>query len=312
MPEPTVAVIDIGSNSIKVLVAARGDDGGIATLFSRTIEARISAGISRENPQLSNEGMQRGVDAVAELLGDAAPFAPIRAQIVATSAVRDAVNGAEFSARVLQTTGFEIKILSGGQEANAIGHGLTCDPALAHLRDFYLFDLGGGSLECLSFARRDVTQALSLPLGCVRLTEKFIPDPAAPVPVEIRKRIMTHTRRALVESGFRFGLPEPVGVATGGTVATVRAIVGARASQPPQITASLIPVWRLREILETLAPLALEQRRQVPGVPAARADILPAALATLIAVAETATLTAFHHSFYNLRYGLAAELLAEL
>jgi exopolyphosphatase/guanosine-5'-triphosphate,3'-diphosphate pyrophosphatase len=311
MPPPAVAVIDIGSNSIKVLVAARGDDGGLATLFSRTIEARISAGISRENPRLTEEGMQRGVDAIAELLGDAAPYAPVRAQLVATSAVRDAANGAEFSARVLQTTGFEIKILSGEQEANAIGHGLTCDPALAHLRDFYLFDLGGGSLECLSFAGRNVTQALSLPLGCVRLTEKFVPDSAAPVPVEVRKRIMTHTRRALVESGFRFELPEPVGVATGGTVVTVRAML-AKAGQTAETAAPLIPVWRLREILETLAPLTLEQRRQVPGVPAARADILPAALATLIAVAETATLTAFRHSFYNLRYGLAAELLASL
>lgn len=312
MPPPAVAVIDIGSNSIKVLVAARGDDGGIATLFSRTIESRISAGISRENPRLTEEGMQRGVDAIAQLLGDSAPFAPVRALLVATSAVRDAANGAEFSARVLQTTGFEIKILSGEQEANAIGHGLTRDPALAHLRDFYLFDLGGGSLECLSFVRREVTQALSLPLGCVRLTEKFIPDPAAPVPVDVRKRLMTHTRRALVESGFRFDLPEPVGVATGGTVVTVRAMLGAKAGHSAELAPPLIPVWRLREILETLASLTSEQRRQVPGVPAARADILPAALATLIAVAETATLTAFHHSSYNLRYGLTAELLASL
>ncbi len=309
---PAVAVIDIGSNSIKVLVAGRGDDGGIATLFSRTIEARISAGISQENPRLTADGMQRGVDAIAELLGDAAPFAPVRAQLVATSAVRDAANGAEFSARILQTTGFEIKILSGEQEANAIGHGLTCDPALAHLRDFYLFDLGGGSLECLSFARREVTQALSLPLGCVRLTEKFISDSTAPVPVEARKRVMTHTRRALVESGFRFELPEPVGVATGGTVVTVRAMLGIKAGHSAETAAALIPVWRLREILETLAPLTLEQRRQVPGVPASRADILPAALATLIAVAESASLAAYHHSFYNLRYGLAAELLSSL
>ena len=241
--------------------------------------------------------MQRGVDAIAVLLGDAAPFAPVRAQLVATSAVRDAANGAEFSTRVLQTTGCEIKILSGEQEANAIGHGLTCDPALAHLRDFYLFDLGGGSLECLSSARREVTQALSLPLGCVRLTEKFIPDSTAPVPVEVRKRIMTHTRRARSSKAV-FARAARTGW---GRDRRDRwspcAHCWPRAASPPKPRRRLNPCLALAgDPGDARAADPGTMRRQVPGVPAARADIFPAALATLIAVAETATLTALHHS----------------
>ena len=309
---PSVAIVDIGSNSIKVLVAARNDAGRLTTLKSRTLDARISAGISHEAPVLSEEGMTRGLAAIQELLADAAALSPVRAQLVATSAVRDARNGREFADRVRRATGFDIRILTGTEEANAIGRGLTCDPALASLQNFYVLDLGGGSLECLSFAGRKIQEAISLQLGCVRLTEKFVADPSALFSPEARKRIMAHTRLAVAETGFRFDLPYPAAVATGGTASTVRAIHGARTGQRIEETPTLITVQHLRELLDQLAPLNLEQRKLVPGMPAARADIFPTALATLLAVAETGALTAFHHSFYNLRYGLAADLLSEI
>src|SRR3954470_8064032 len=145
MSSGPVAVIDIGSNSIKVLVAKRDNDGKLAALKLRTIDARISAGISRSNPRLSEEGITRGVDAVRVLLADAATFLPTRTILVATSAVRDAQNGREFCERVRVATGHEIRILSGPEEAALIGRGLVADPALGDLRDFYVFDLGGGS-----------------------------------------------------------------------------------------------------------------------------------------------------------------------
>jgi exopolyphosphatase/guanosine-5'-triphosphate,3'-diphosphate pyrophosphatase len=309
---PAVAIVDIGSNTIKVLVAARDDAGQLAVLNSHTIDARISAGISHDEPVLSEEGMARGVAAIQELLADTAKFSTARAQLVATSAVRDARNGGDFADRVRRATGFDIRILSGDEEANAIGRGLTCDPALVGLQNFYVFDLGGGSLECLSFAERKIQEAISLQLGCVRLTEKYIADPSTPFSPEARKRIQAHTRLAIAECAFRFDLPFPAAVATGGTAATVRIIQGARTGRQIGETSPLITVQLLRELLDELAPLTLEQRKLIPGMPAARADIFPTALATLLAVAETGGLTAFHHSFYNLRYGLAADLLGEV
>ncbi|MEO7414095.1 MAG: phosphatase, partial [Opitutaceae bacterium] len=181
MSDP-VAVIDIGSNSIKVLVAARAADGSIQSLNYRTIDARISAGLSQAEPRLSEDGIVRGIEAIKSLLADAASFFPQKIILVATSAVRDAQNGGEFRERVRTATGHDIRILSGDEEANLIGRGLTCDPALSTLQDFYVFDLGGGSLECLAFKERRIVQAVSLQLGCVRLTEKFIRDPALPLP----------------------------------------------------------------------------------------------------------------------------------
>jgi exopolyphosphatase / guanosine-5'-triphosphate,3'-diphosphate pyrophosphatase len=306
-----VAVVDIGSNSIKVLVAQRLTDGTIAPLKTRTIDARISAGISKSIPRLSDDGMTRGLDAIRELLADVAEFSPTKIALVATSAVRDAQNGAEFRARVRTATGHEIRILSGEEEANLIGRGLTCDPALHHLRNFYVFDLGGGSLECLAFRERRIEQAISLPLGCVRLMEKFVADSSQPFSVAEQERIAAHTRDLLGRSGFAFSLSrDAAAIGTGGSITTLRAILGAREGKSFDETDSIVPVSYLRDVLAWSAALPLEQRKQISGLPKARADVFPAALATLLAVAELGGFSTYHNSVYNLRYGLADEMLA--
>ena len=308
---PPVAVIDIGSNSIKVLIAARAPDGSVATLKTRTIDARISAGISKSDPRLSEEGMTRGLDAIRALLADAAPFSPSRIVLVATSAVRDAKNGGEFRERVRAATAQEIRILSGDEEANLIGRGLTCDPALKALTNFYVFDLGGGSLECLAFRDRKIQQAVSLQLGCVRLTEKFVRDTKAPLTTEAATAIASHSRTVLTGAGFSFSLPtDAVAVGTGGTVSTVRAILAARAGRTFEESDALVTVAALRGLFSDLGSLPLAARKNIPGLPPPRADVFPTALATLIAVAEAGNLSAFRNSLYNLRYGLAAEALA--
>ena len=306
---PASAIIDIGSNSIKLLVARRGPDGNIAALKSRTIDARISAGISKSEPQLSEAGMAAGLAAIQELLADAAPFTPDQTVLVATSAVRDAGNGAKFRARVQAATGREIRILTGDEEANLIGRGLTCDPALAGLRDFYVFDLGGGSLECLLFHDRRIIQAVSLQLGCVRLTEMFIKDPAAPLQTAESTALALHVRDELKRSGFRFPVVAPAAVFAGGSMSTVRAIKGARHGHTLEDTPAIIGLDTLGDMLDEIGHLTLEQRRAVPGLPAARADVFPAALVTMLAVADFAHLDRFHHSLHNLRWGLAAEAL---
>ena len=311
--QPAVAIIDIGSNSIKVLVAARAPTGGLAILKTRTIDARISAGISQAVPCLGEPGMAAGLDAIRALLAEAAPFSPVATVLVATSAVRDALNGTEFRERVHHATGHAIRILSGEEEANLIGRGLTSDPALARLRDFYVFDLGGGSLECLAFRDREIQRAVSLQLGCVRLTEKFVPDPTAPFSSDARHAIRQHTHALLVQSGFGFALPAgAAAIGTGGTVTVARAILAARTGLTLEASEPQVTLAQLHELLAWMGPLPLAARRSITGLPPARADVMPAALATLITVAETGTFTAYRHSLYNLRYGLAAEALENL
>jgi exopolyphosphatase/guanosine-5'-triphosphate,3'-diphosphate pyrophosphatase len=310
MRKAPVAVLDIGSNSIKILVAARAPSGRPRALFAETIDARISAGISRKNPRLSPRGMARGAAAIKKLLALASPFAPRRTLLVATSAVRDAANGAVFRRRVRDATGHSIRILTGGEEADLIGRGLACDPALSRLRNFYVFDLGGGSLECLAFRRRSARQAVSLPLGCVRLTEKFIAHPGRPFSDAAARGIAAQVRSVLAAAGFAFTLPGgAAAVGSGGTLSAVRAIRAKREGVEFGRTDPLITLEELRRLLDEIGSQPLARRKKVPGLPPARADVFPAAMATLIAIAEIGGFGGFRHSLYNLRWGLAAELL---
>jgi exopolyphosphatase/guanosine-5'-triphosphate,3'-diphosphate pyrophosphatase len=302
---PSVGVIDIGSNSIKLLVAEE-DGGRLVAIRMRTIDARISSGIGRENPRLGPEGAERGIRAVAELVSDAGSDGIRPIVIVATSAVRGAGNGREFCERVEASTGHRVRILTGGEEANLIAGGLLCDPALESLRDFRVFDLGGGSLECLDFRGRRVLQAVSLPLGCVRLTEMFVADPSAPFTAG--REVAAHVRTTVLDSGFS----PPRGataIGTGGTLTTARAILGARMGLSLESTSPRLAVGELRDMLAQIGGLPLDARRNIPGLPPARADVFPAALATLVELAGLGGFEAYHHSLYNLRWGVAAEAL---
>ena len=305
-----VAVIDAGSNSVKLLVARRGADGRLEALAAKTLDVRISAGISAATPRIGDDGMTRGSAAIATLYDESRRFSPVQTVVVATSAVRQAANGPDFAMLVLRTCGTPLRILSGPEEAALIGRGLLCDPALAELRDFQVFDLGGGSLECLSFRDRDIRQALSLPLGCVRLTEMFVPDPSKPFAGESARRISSHVVSELAKSGFEFA-PSPLtaSVGTGGTVSTVRAMAAAMDGKTFEQTDPFVSVEGLRRLLAAVGALPLDSRRRLPGLPPERADVFPAALAILIALADAGRIGSFQNSVYNLRWGLAAEAL---
>jgi exopolyphosphatase / guanosine-5'-triphosphate,3'-diphosphate pyrophosphatase len=307
----TVAVVDIGSNSIKLLVARRTPSAQVEGLLSQTIDTRISTGISQSLPELSEAGMAAGLETVRTLLGAAAPFHPDETLLVATSAVRDAVNGEEFRRRVLEAVGHPVRILTGHEEATYIGEGLLCDPGLEAFNDFYLVDLGGGSLECLTFRSRRPVAAICLPLGCVRLTERCVPDPSAPFGKVPRHAVRQATEDAIVRSGYLFALPlPPLAVFTGGTMTTVRSILGERAGRTLAETPARVSVDQLTALFEEVAPLDLETRKRIPGLPPARADVFPTALATLLTVAELACISEVHHSVHNLRWGIAAEATA--
>ncbi|RME73355.1 MAG: phosphatase [Verrucomicrobia bacterium] len=308
----TVAVIDIGSNSIKLLVAAAAPDGGVLTLAHRTEETRIGTGITGNPPRLQPDPMRRAAASVQTLAAAAGPFEPVRTVVVATSAVRDAVNRNDFRDLIRTACGLELRVLTGEEEARYIARGILCDPGLAGTDAFYLFDLGGGSMELLAIDHAVPVALASLPLGCVRLTEKLVADPSRPLPSEAIAAVREEVAAVVGASGFAFSLPAgSPAVVTGGTATTFRAMQAAASGKPIEETAPTIAVADLAALAETLAAETIEQRRARPGLPPKRADVIPVALLTLAETARLAGVDTLRHSFFNLRYGLAAELLEQ-
>ncbi|TVP81326.1 MAG: phosphatase [Puniceicoccaceae bacterium] len=305
-----VAVIDVGSNSIKLLVACAGErPGSLQALFGETLETRISTGISRELPSLSQAAITAGTAAIVELLAMARNYHPAQTAIVATSAVRDALNGSDFIQSVEAATGHSLRILSGTEEATYIGRGLSCDPAIAGVANFIQTDIGGGSLELIRFEQNHIQQAISLQLGAVRLSEQFIQDPAAPLSATAEAALRQHVTAQLAASAFDFGPAEWPLVATGGAYTVSRAVLAAQAGLPIDASSPHLARHTLDALRQQLGALPLHQRLSIPHLPAARADILPTALVTIDALLEYAGRSELTHSFYNLRYGIAADLL---
>jgi exopolyphosphatase/guanosine-5'-triphosphate,3'-diphosphate pyrophosphatase len=144
----------------------------------------------------------------------------------------------------------------------------------------------------------------------VRLTEKFIADPTAPFIAAQTDAIAAHVSELIKHAGFSFSLPATApAIGTGGTVTSVRTIQAARTGRPLAETPTRLSVATLRSLLNELGSLPLAERQHIAGLPAARADVFPTALATVITLAELGRFDAFENSLYNLRWGLVAEAL---
>lgn len=303
-----VAVIDIGSNSIKILVA---EGPGVKPVFERTLETRLSPGPDEPQDALSEKAVAAGVGAVAALLPYADLHGAEKIAVVATSMVREAANGAEFAEAVEDATGERLRILSGDEEAAGIAAGVATDPAFAGVARLGILDLGGGSLEFIHRVDGKVRAALSHRVGAVRMTRKFVLKPECPVGAAelaaVRQEVNSLFAPVFADA-LRSG---PLTLAgCGGAFSAARAMLGARAGKGARETDATLTVAALTELLHEVASKPLEARIAIPGVPAARADILPVAFATLLELADLAKVPAFTHSWRNLRYGVAAGLLA--
>lgn len=303
-----VAVIDIGSNSIKILVA---EGPGVKPVFERTLETRLSPGPDEPQDAISERALAAGVGAVAALLPYADLHGAEKIAVVATSMVREASNGAEFAEAVCDATGERLQILSGDEEAAGIASGVATDPAFKGAARLGIFDLGGGSLEFIHRVDGKVRTALSHRVGAVRMTRKFVLKPESPVSAAELAAVRNEVNALfapVLAGALKTG---PVTLAgCGGAFSAARAMLGARAGKGARETDAFLSVAALNELLHEVSSKPLDARIAIPGVPAARADILPAAFATLLELAELAKAPGFTHSWRNLRYGLAAGLLA--
>jgi exopolyphosphatase / guanosine-5'-triphosphate,3'-diphosphate pyrophosphatase len=306
-----VAVIDVGSNSIKCLVARRHPGGGVFSIYENTLAVRISAGINADRPVLSHAALDAGTEAIGQLLAECERKGPLaETVIVATSAVRDALNGEDFARLVYDRSGIPLTILSGEDEARLIGRGILEDPALHDLApSFCVADVGGGSLELIQVINGEVGLSTSLQLGAVRLTERFITDPKGPILATESLALERYVGEALQATAFPLGAPV---VGTGGTITVWRSMLAQARGVTVQEISPDLPRADLRQWLERFRHLSWEERCAIPGLPKPRADVTPAGFSIVEAILASAGADTLHHSRYNLRYGVSAETLEQL
>ncbi|MGN6380502.1 MAG: Ppx/GppA phosphatase family protein, partial [Gaiellales bacterium] len=268
------AAIDIGTNSTRLLVADV-EAGQIRAEVERLLEiTRLGDGVDA-NRRLSPESMERvhaTLAAYAERarsLGAATPLA------TATSAVRDAANGREFLSEVERRHGVEARLLSGDDEARMTFRGVTSARQAAP--GTLVCDIGGGSTELVLGDREGVRAAVSLELGCVRMSERFL---ASDPPTADELRSLRQAAAEAVAGDLAGAARALIGVA--GTVTTLATIdLGLPEEQPELIDGHALTAAAVERLLGELAALPLAQRRQVRGLMPARAPTIVAGAAIL-------------------------------
>lgn len=303
-----LGVIDIGSNSIKLLVAETGST--LAIHYETTWETRIGSHMREDQPVLTKSAIAKACEAVAALIQEAAGYNVEEFFVAATSAVRDSINRDEFINAIREATGHELKVLTGDEEAAYIAWGITTDPVLAQYQEFCLADLGGGSLELIHVRNRGIVAKVSLPLGAIRLTQQILDDPALPMKSMEMRRIIRRVRKTIDESGFEFPRETCILAGTGGGLTVARTIRAAWLGQTEHEAGNSLSLAFLRFLYVELAAMTLDERTKIPPLPAERADIMPTALLILLTIAEMAGASSYIYSGHNLRYGIAAKYLS--
>ncbi len=302
-PEQSVAVIDLGSNSFRmVLFERRGDSWERAG--ERSAAVRIGAGLAGSG-RLGEAAMESAMDtlegftAVCEQRG----LEEHSIDAVATSAIRDAENGQEFLEAVRGRTGLEVRVLSREQEAR---YGYLAAVNSTTLSDGCVLDLGGGSLQLVRVAGRLARESGSWRMGAVRMTERFMLGDG-PAKRGQRKALQAHVARKLERAPWLTSTgPRLIGL--GGTVRNLASAAERAAGLPAEeVQGFVIERQALDELTERLAALAPCERGRVPGIKPARADIVLAGAIVIQGVMDAGDFDTLEVTGAGLREGIFFE-----
>jgi len=299
------AVIDVGTNSVKLLVAdVLGQS--VKPISEESEQTRLGRGFY-ESHRLRPEAIADTASVVAQFAGLARARDAQFLQVIATSAARDAINKDELLDAIRHASGLEVAVISGQEEADLVYRGVRSDPKFEGQR-MLILDVGGGSTEFIVGREEHPELAQSFPLGSVRLLEQIRPsDP--PTGAELH-RCRDYLRSFFAQHIFPVvgptlaSLVHPVLlVGTGGTASILaRMEFGLEKFERDEIERAPITLASLRGWMERMWAMPLTERRAIIGLPKKRADVILTGLAIYEAVLQELGFTAMQASTRGLRF----------
>ncbi|KXK61628.1 exopolyphosphatase [Micromonospora rosaria] len=308
-----MAAIDCGTNSIRLLVAdlpdpAAGPQAPLADLSRRMEVVRLGQGVDRTG-RLAPEAIERTRVALADYATEIEKLGAERVRMCATSASRDASNADDFRAMVQQTLGVAPEVVSGDEEARLSFTGAVRGLPADAEEPYLVVDIGGGSTEFVVGTRaRGVAAAVSVDIGCVRMTERHLAgDPPTPEQVAAaRADIAAAVDRALATVPGREAATL-VGLA--GSVTTVVAIAqGLTGYDPARIHHARVPYERVAEVTTDLLGKTAAQRLEIPVMHPGRADVIGAGALVLQVIMDRAGMPSVVASEHDILDGIAWSL----
>jgi exopolyphosphatase/guanosine-5'-triphosphate,3'-diphosphate pyrophosphatase len=300
--ESRLAVIDCGSNSFRLVVFTYTEEW-----WKRTDEihesVRVGEGLEATG-ELGEEPMERALETLELYAHFCAATGIDQIRPVATSAIRDAANQAQFLKRALKRTGLEVEVLSGPAEAR---YGYLAAINSTTLSQGVVLDLGGGSMQLTRVEARDAVDARSWPLGAVRMTERFLPDGDKAKRKQIQA-LREHVAAQLESTSWLDEGGRLTGV--GGTVRNLAAAAQIAAGLPSYgIQGFRLTRAALGELIERFAEMTADERGDVPGIKVGRGDLILAGALVIDTVMEVGGFAMLEATDAGLREGVFFETL---
>ncbi len=302
-----VAVIDIGSNSTRLLIADLDEDRVVDELERRSVVTRLGTGVDA-NGELQDDAMQRVYSTLDEFKEEIERRRPEKKIAIFTSAVRDATNGSEFANAVGDRYGFEPHVLEGDEEAGLTFLGATSERDPEDQTPTLVIDIGGGSTELVVGSGREARFHVSTQAGVVRQTERHINDDP-PSPDELDQ--LAEDVRAIISDAIKPEVRGEVrhGIAVAGTATSLAAIAQRlEPYDPEKVHGYTVSKEEAERILGELAAISLEERRATPGLHPDRAPTIVAGAIILREVMELFGLSAIEVSEHDILRGAALGL----
>jgi exopolyphosphatase/guanosine-5'-triphosphate,3'-diphosphate pyrophosphatase len=305
---PRYAAIDIGSNSIRMETAEVTPASPVRILTSGREVTRLGESVFRTG-RISREADDLTCRVLARMASQYKKLDVAGVRAVATSAVRDARNQAEFIERASRSAGTAVDVISGREEARLIHLGVQSLWPQPNRR-VLVVDIGGGSVEIIASEDGQMQDAVSKPLGAVRLRELFLAsDP--PAERELR-RMQEYIEEKLDGLAGRFGASRwDRAIATSATASAVAcAIGGVPRPKRDRVDRVRVSAGQIRKLYKRLSPLGLAGRRRVTGIGPRRAEIIVPGVSVLVRVLEDFGLSSLYYSAAGVRDGIIADLAA--
>jgi exopolyphosphatase/guanosine-5'-triphosphate,3'-diphosphate pyrophosphatase len=307
--QPRLAAIDVGTNTIRLIVAEVQDDDTYRILDEEREMVRLGEKLDRTG-RLSDGAVERAIAAIGKMKAIADGFKVSEIRAIATSAVREAANGRDFTREVLRLHKVRIDVISGEEEAQ-----LAFRSAARHFdlegRSTAVVDIGGGSVEVILSAGTAIDQVYSLPLGAVRVTERFVrSDP-------LRNKHW-NVMKAEIDRTIRAGIRQPahraeIMVGSGGSfTALAHMSKWEREGRHGSVQGYVLTPAEVIHLLDRLREAPLEARRQIQGLSADRADIIVAGAGVISRLVKRLGTQRIMVNERGLRDGIMLHMISEL
>jgi exopolyphosphatase / guanosine-5'-triphosphate,3'-diphosphate pyrophosphatase len=307
-----LAAIDIGSNSVRLLIAEALRGSAYRILDEERVPTRLGRAVSSQG-RLDDESMEQTIAALRTFKEIAAGYQVTSLRTIATCAVRESRNGPEFCRRVREQVGLDVEVISGEREARlaftSVQHAFDLGG-----KNVVVADIGGGSTEIVFATGNLVESIFSTPLGAVRLTEQFGLGEGAEGPDFLRgcERLEEEVATVLKKRTTRPLFAPHFLVGCGGTFTTLADLMMAMKREVDVPVAGYrVSQAEVRHLLDRLRKMPLRARRGLPGMTPDRADIIIAGLAIVDALMRRFRVNMLLIHTRGVRDGLVREMIDE-